>query len=49
MAAVLLLWRALRGLSLKWPAPVRLLPAYVVGSLGAFWVLQRLGAMGGFT
>ena len=49
VAVVLLLWRALRGLSIKWPAPARLLPAYVVGSLGAFWVLQRLGAMGGFT
>ena len=49
VAVVLLLWRALRGLSIKWPAPARLLPAYVVGSLGAFWALQRLGAMGGFT
>jgi hypothetical protein len=48
VAVVLLLWRALRGLSIQWPAPARLLPAYVVGSLGAFWAVQRLGAMGGF-
>lgn len=49
VAIVLLLWRTLRELSIKWPAPVRLLPAYLVGSLGAFWTLQRLGAMGGFS
>jgi hydrogenase/urease accessory protein HupE len=49
VAVVLLLWRALRRLSLEWPAPARLLPAYLVGSLGAFWVLQRLGAMAGFS
>ena len=28
-------------LALTWRGPVELLPAYAVGSLGAFWQIQR--------
>jgi hypothetical protein len=42
VAVVLLLGRGLRARSLNWPRPVELLPAYTVGSLGAFWLIQRL-------
>lgn len=36
---------ALRALPIRWPAPVRLVPAYAIGSLAAFWAWQRLLAM----
>ena len=42
VAVVLLLARGLRALALTWPRPVEVLPAYAVGSLGAFWLIQRL-------
>lgn len=46
---VLALVRAFAVLETRWPRPVELLPAYVVGSLGAYWTLQRglvyLGAL----
>ncbi|SHG11782.1 Hydrogenase/urease accessory protein HupE [Microbulbifer donghaiensis] len=42
VAVVLLLARSLSALTLRWPRPVQLLPAYAVGSLGAFWMIQRL-------
>lgn len=45
IALVLLLARAFRVLEVHWPKPVELLPAYVVGSLGAFWTIQRLVLM----
>jgi hydrogenase/urease accessory protein HupE len=45
VALVLLLERGLRALEVTWPQPVQLLPAYVVGSLGAFWVIQRVALM----
>jgi hydrogenase/urease accessory protein HupE len=38
---VILLERAFRVLRIEWPRPVAALPGYVVGSLGAFWTLQR--------
>ena len=44
-ALVLLLVRAFKVLQVHWPRPVELLPAYVVGSLGAFWTIQRLMLM----
>lgn len=40
---VLLLARMLR--QVYWPSPATLLPGYVVGTLGAFWLLQRLAVM----
>lgn len=45
VAVVLLLASGLHALRNNWPRPVELLPAYVVGSLGAFWLIQRLVVM----
>jgi hydrogenase/urease accessory protein HupE len=45
VALILLLVRALKVLQVRWPRPVELLPAYVVGSLGAFWTIQRVVLM----
>lgn len=41
VALILLLLAAFRALGIAWPRPVKLLPGYVVGSLGAFWTIQR--------
>ncbi len=38
---VLLLERAFRRLEIVWPRWAQLLPGYVVGSLGAYWTIQR--------
>jgi hypothetical protein len=40
VAFVLLLMRSARALVMRWPRQVELLPAYVVGSFGAFWMIQ---------
>jgi hydrogenase/urease accessory protein HupE len=45
VALVLFLVWGLRRLRLNWPRAVGPLPAYLVGSLGAFWMIQRLVAM----
>ena len=45
VALMLLLVRAFKVLQVHWPRLVELLPAYVVGSLGAFWMIQRLVLM----
>jgi hydrogenase/urease accessory protein HupE len=45
---ILLLERAYRILEIRWPRPIALLPGYTVGSLGAFWTIQRLAIMLGF-
>jgi hydrogenase/urease accessory protein HupE len=45
VALVLLLAGSLRPLKVRWPRPAELLPAYVVGTFGAFWLVQRLTAM----
>jgi hydrogenase/urease accessory protein HupE len=42
VGVVLLAAAGLRALPLRWPKAAELLPAYVVGSLGAFWTVQRL-------
>jgi hydrogenase/urease accessory protein HupE len=39
---VLLLERAFRVLEVRWPRVIEALPAYMVGSLGAYWTIQRL-------
>jgi hydrogenase/urease accessory protein HupE len=41
VVCVILLERAFATLQLEWPRVVRMLPGYVVGSLGAFWAIQR--------
>jgi len=45
VAVVLLMMRAFKVLAIEWPARARLLPAYGVGSLGAFWTVQRVVMM----
>ncbi len=45
VALVLLLVKAFRVLQVRWPRLVELAPAYVVGSLGAFWTIQRVVLM----
>jgi len=47
VAVILLMVHAFKFLEVRWPRPVELLPAYVVGSLGAFWTIQRLVLMVG--
>jgi hydrogenase/urease accessory protein HupE len=38
---ILLLERAFRTLEIRWPRLVEALPGYAVGSLGAYWTIQR--------
>jgi hydrogenase/urease accessory protein HupE len=38
---ILLLERSFRQLEIRWPRWVQMLPGYTVGSLGAFWTIQR--------
>ena len=49
VALILLLERAFRLLEIDWPRPVRFLPVYVVGTLGAYWTIDRVVAMLGST
>jgi hypothetical protein len=37
----LALARSFRVLEVRWPRAVEALPGYVVGSLGAYWTIQR--------
>jgi hypothetical protein len=46
---VLLLERAFRILEIRWPRWVELVPGYTVGSLGAFWTVQRVLILFGMT
>lgn len=39
---ILLLERAFRILEIQWPRLVRRVPGYTVGTLGAFWTVQRI-------
>jgi hydrogenase/urease accessory protein HupE len=45
VALILLLVRAFKVLEVHWSWRAELVPAYVVGSLGAFWTIQRLVLM----
>ena len=47
VALVLLLERAFRILEVRWPRWAQAIPGYTVGSLGAFWTVQRLAIMFG--
>jgi hypothetical protein len=42
---ILLLERAFRVLEIRWPRVVEALPGYTVGSLGAFWTIQRVAIL----
>jgi hypothetical protein len=46
---VLLLERSFRQLDIHWPGWVAHAPGYLVGSLGAFWTIQRVGMMLGWS
>jgi hypothetical protein len=45
VALFLLLERSLHILGVRWPRWTSSVPAYTVGSLGAFWTLQRVTLM----
>ena len=47
VALILSLERAFRILEVHWPRWAEALPGYTVGSLGAFWTVQRLAIMFG--
>ena len=42
---VLLLLRSFRLLEIHWPRPVARLPGYLVGTLGAYWTIQRVAIL----
>ena len=44
VGVVLLAWRGLCALPLRWPEPLGYVPAYTMGSLAVFWFLQRVTA-----
>jgi hydrogenase/urease accessory protein HupE len=45
VALVLLLERSFRILAVRWPRWVAALPGYTVGTLGAFWTIQRVAIL----
>jgi hydrogenase/urease accessory protein HupE len=45
VALVLALEQSFRALQVNWPRWVQALPGYVVGSLGAFWTIQRVAPL----
>ena len=38
---IVALERSFRALEIRWPRAVEALPGYAVGSLGAYWTIQR--------
>ncbi len=46
---ILILERSFRQLEICWPRWVQVLPGYTVGSLGAFWTIQRAAMLLGIT
>jgi hydrogenase/urease accessory protein HupE len=46
---VVFLERSFRQLEIRWPRWVEALPGYAVGSLGAFWTIQRTAILFGVT
>ena len=44
---ILLLERSFRILEVRWPRWVELVPGYTVGTLGAFWTIQRVAILVG--
>jgi hydrogenase/urease accessory protein HupE len=45
IALVLALERSFRVLEIRWPRWVQTLPGYTVGSLGAYWTIQRMAIL----
>jgi hypothetical protein len=46
---IVLLERSFRQLQIRWPRRVAALPGYTVGTLGAFWTIQRTAIMLGWS
>ena len=46
---MLALMRSFRALEIRWPRWAELVPGYAVGSLGAFWFIERTAALLGWT
>ena len=42
VSVIVLLERAFRVLQVRWPRAIEMLPAYAIGSLGAYWTIQRV-------
>jgi hydrogenase/urease accessory protein HupE len=47
LAVVLALERSFYVLEIRWPRWVQAVPGYTVGTLGAFWTMQRIGLLFG--
>ena len=47
VALILALERSFRVLEIRWPNWVQILPGYTVGTLGAFWTVQRVALLFG--
>jgi uncharacterized membrane protein YqjE len=45
VALILLIHRSLQVLEYRWPRWVEFVPGYTIGSLGAFWTIQRTAMM----
>jgi hydrogenase/urease accessory protein HupE len=45
VALVLAMERSFRALEVRWPRWVQALPGYTVGTLGAFWTIQRVALL----
>ena len=45
VALVLAMARSFRALEVRWPRWVQALPGYTVGTLGAFWTIQRVALL----
>ena len=49
VALILLVYRSFKVLEVRWPRWVTFAPGYTIGSLGAYWTIQRVAIMvGGF-
>jgi len=47
IAVVLAVQQTLRALQIRWKGWVKLLPGYAVGSIGAFWTIERVATLAG--
>jgi hydrogenase/urease accessory protein HupE len=47
IAVVLVVQRTFRALQIRWKHWTQLLPGYAVGSIGAFWTVERLASLFG--
>jgi len=45
LGVVVLIWAALKRLPFSWPAFVKYIPPYVIGSLAVLWFLERIGSI----